>query len=65
MPTYEYKCEDCKQIFFVSTSVTEHEKNPEMEFWNAGIMEKFISAIHLSNIPAFLCSIFIEIKLHN
>jgi len=28
MPTYEYKCEDCKKTFFVYTTITEHEKNP-------------------------------------
>lgn len=28
MPTYEYKCEDCKKTFSVYTTVVEHEKNP-------------------------------------
>jgi len=29
MPTYEYKCKECKKAFLVYTTVTEHEKNPK------------------------------------
>ncbi|GAB4369493.1 MAG: hypothetical protein Kow0042_11210 [Calditrichia bacterium] len=29
MPTYQYKCNDCKKTFAVHLSVEEHEKNPK------------------------------------
>ncbi len=26
MPTYDYRCKDCKKTFSVTTSISEHEK---------------------------------------
>ena len=29
MPTYDYKCKECKKIFTIHVSVDEHDKNPK------------------------------------
>jgi hypothetical protein len=49
MPTYEFRCEECKKVFELSCSVTEYERNKKK-----GIKVPSVEVQELSNrFPVF------------
>lgn len=47
MPTYEYKCKDCKKTFSIIMSISEHDKNmkPKCEHCGSSNVEQFYSSV--------------------
>ncbi|MEK6572292.1 MAG: zinc ribbon domain-containing protein [Bacteroidota bacterium] len=49
MPTYEYMCKDCKKIFSVIMTFSEHEENPKPACEHCGSknVEQFFSEVNV------------------